>query len=235
MIFKDKIPCTHEIKCYDIRQSKVLSNKNINEKGSVLVVAMATLSGLLAIGGIAVLSSQRTLKISSHQRSNASALLAAESGVHAAMDYLSKNFDEDEKWGGLVFTKNQNPNGGGPLTPLILIPGNALASGESGNLFSDRSKQSYSVTVLNNIDDPRYSDPTAAEDGIVLIRSIGYGPNQSKVILEVEVGNGDLSELSSRPCDNYAQENQSADGSGVNNCIGDIDSTVQETITLGGS
>jgi hypothetical protein len=203
-----------------------------NEKGSVLVVSMVSLVGLLAVGSVAVLASQRTMRVASHERFQAGALLAAESGINASMDFLAQIEDPSVHWQGFVQTSNIDPTTGRQVGPQLLIPGNTLKPGESGSLFTTDSGLWFEATILNNPDDPGFADTPVGDDGILVIRSVGHGPNGATVTLEAEVGGGNISG-GTRPCATYAQAGLFEDGAGRTDCLGTVDGAATATMAPG--
>lgn len=195
------------------------------QRGSVLVVAMVSLSGLLAIATVTLVKVKRGLSASSQSRFQSVALFSAESGVSAGMDFLRNNLSPQSYYSEFV-----SANNGSVQTPLG-IAGNTVEAGELGYLFSGEVPMSYTVSILNNNDDPSYSTGADA-DGIVLLRSVGRGPGNSMVVLEVEV-DGSSVVNTNRPCPGYAQRGIAEDGAGRNDCLTDIDSSVVTTFTPG--
>ncbi len=195
------------------------------QSGSVMLVAMTTLTGLLAIATVTLVKVKRGINASSQSRFQSVALFAAESGVSAGMDHLRNNVDPTDYYKAFI-----NPDNNPINPPPIDIPGNAVAHGDVGNLFVGTTPMSYEVTVLNNPDDPGFStgDDT---DGVVILRSIGRGPGNSMVVLEVEVDGGN--DNTSRPCPGYAQKGMAEDGAGRNDCLGVINSATTTTFTPG--
>lgn len=184
-----------------------------------MVVAMITMSGLLAVATVTVVKVKRGLNASSQSRFQSVALFAAESGISAGMDFLRNNISPAPINYGSFVTPNNNP-----VQSPLGIAGNTLGPGEAGNLFSGDIPMSYTVSILNNIDDPTFASG-GDSDGIVTLRSVGRGPGNSQVTLEVEIdGTGSVN--LSRPCPGYAQRGIAEDGAGRNDCLVDIDSTV---------
>jgi hypothetical protein len=141
-----------------------------SERGGVLVVAMVALVALLGLGGLTILAVTSSSRASSHERFQSVALYAAESGIWAGLDYLRGSLD----WS-VDLASNPNP-----------IPGNGAMPGDPASLFSAELGAWYEVEVLNNLGDPGPGDT----DGILLLRSTGYGPGGARVVLEIEVQDG---------------------------------------------
>lgn len=152
----------------------------VRERGSVLVVALVTLSTLLMAGALTVLKVRRGGQASAESRFQSVALFAAESGVSSAMDYLRSNVAPVTFFGAMV-----SPSNSAVVTPLA-IPGNTLAPTDPNNLFTGALEMSFAVSVWNNPSDPGFALGTDT-DGIVSLRSIGRGPGNSMVVVEVEV------------------------------------------------
>ncbi len=191
-----------------------------------MLVAMTTLSGLLAVATLTLVKVKRGVNASSQSRFQSVSLFAAESGVSAAMDFLRQNMDAST-----YFTALVNANNAPVQAPPIGIAGNTVDHGDTGNLFQGTIPMSYTVTILNNVDDPGYSTGDD-QDGIVVIRSIGFGPDQASVTLEVTV-NGIDEVNTSRPCPGYAQRGMAEDGAGRNDCLGTINAATVTTFTPG--
>jgi len=191
-----------------------------------MLVAMTTLTGLLAIATVTLVKVKRGINASSQSRFQSVALFSAESGVSAGMDYLRNNIDPVEYYEALI-----SPDNSPVLAPPTDIAGNGIAHGDVGNLFTGDIKMSYEVTVLNNVDDPGFA-LGEDQDGIVILRSIGRGPGNSMVVLEVEVNGGD-DVNTSRPCPGYAQKGMAEDGAGRNDCLGTINAATTTTFTPG--
>jgi hypothetical protein len=165
------------------------------ERGSVLVVAMIALVALATLGGLTVVTVRSSLSGTTHDQFKAVALSAAEAGVSVAIDYARRNLHPDLLWSDLVFPSNRPT--AGFVHPL---PGNGAKPGEAGHLFSADANAWYQVEILNNIDDgPPTTDPDTGfithtgfllgndTDGRIVIRSIGHGPNNASVRIEVEI------------------------------------------------
>lgn len=169
---------------------KISIGKN-RERGSVLVIAMIALVALATLGGLTVVTVRSSLSGTTHDQFKAVALAAAEAGIAVGIDFARKNLDRQTMWSGIVHPFNVQP---GPAP----IPGNGAKPGELGNLFSREANAWYVVEILNNIDDGlpvtefgvtthqgfREGNDT---DGRIVIRSIGNGPNNASVRLEVEI------------------------------------------------
>jgi hypothetical protein len=170
--------------------ARVAIGKN-RQRGSVLVVAMIALVALATLGSLTVVTVRSSLSGTTHDQFKAVALSAAEAGVSVGIDFARKNLDPQILWSNLVHPNNVQP---GPAP----IPGNGVKPGQAGYLFSADSNAWYEVEILNNIDD----GPPVTEfgvtrhrgfidgndtDGRIVIRSIGHGPNNASVRLEVEI------------------------------------------------
>lgn len=152
------------------------------QRGAALLVTMVALMALLSIGGIALLSTRMELASSGHDRFTQMATYAAESGANAAMLYLRAECASGSYYSSLVEPNNVNPQ-----SP-VEIYGNNKPSGDALNPLAPTMKTAYAVTILNDTADPGLA---TGEDlnGIIVIRSVGTGPNQSQVTLEIEVQN----------------------------------------------
>lgn len=155
------------------------------QRGSVLATATVILAGLLAVAGFTVIVVQRSIGVTSQQRGHAQALHAAEAGVAAAASFLRASFATDgSKWTSFIAP----PDGGGNPVGVspVGIAGNGALPGTSGNPFGATAGTWYDVLLFNNPADPQYGGGLD-QDGIVIIRSIGHGPDNARVVLEVEV------------------------------------------------
>lgn len=163
------------------------------ERGSVLVVAMIALVALATLGGLTVVTVRSSLSGTTHDQFKAVALSAAEAGVSVGIDFARRNLQQGLLWSNLVFENNVQP--AGFLHPL---PGNGAKPGQSGNVFSPDAHAWYRVEFLNNVDDGPAEVSGAGfihrgfregvdTDGRIIIRSIGNGPNNASVRLEVEI------------------------------------------------
>lgn len=161
------------------------------QRGNSMLLAMIVLSALGTLGSLTVVSVQGVLKASTNDRSQAIAMYAAESGAAAAMDALRRNYNPDPTvlWSAFV----QKGNGPLPLTPMptSVLPSNGVLPGDPSNqnLFSTDLNAWFSVTILNNPDDPAFDANQANHDsdGQVIIQSTGHGPQGAIAIVEWEV------------------------------------------------
>ncbi len=150
------------------------------QRGSVLVVVLVILSALLMAATITILKVDRGSKASSQARFGSVALFAAESGVSAGMEFVRANYHPVLHFGALISPSNatiQSPLG---------IPGNMLPFLDPGSLFSGNIKMRYEVSLLNNRSDSGFASGADA-DSILILRSVGYGPGTSMVVLEVTI------------------------------------------------
>jgi hypothetical protein len=164
-----------------------------HQRGNTLLLAMIVLSALATLGSLTVVSVQGSFKASTHDRSQAVAMLAAESGIAVAMDYLRTRFDTGPtavKWSAFVV-----PGAGQPFTlsnAATEMPSNGALPLSTNNLFAPDQNASYSVVVFNNPTDPSLGNPgdipnNNDSDGRIIIQSAGRGPQGSLAIIEVEV------------------------------------------------
>jgi hypothetical protein len=195
------------------------------ERGNSLVLAMIVLAALGTLSALTVVSVQGGVATTGNDRFHAIAVYAAESGGAAAMDFLRKNVNLSTGWASYVSPSNASP-------PQPNLPGNNLASGVAGNLFSADILGSYSVQILNNRDDTGFATG-ADNDKRVRIRSTGYGPNGAVAVIEWEITAQNVTGLG-RPCSVYAQRNESEDDSGRNDCLGLINTSDTATFRPGG-
>src|SRR5688572_1627325 len=142
-----------------------------HQRGNAMVIALIALTGLITLGSLTVLSVQGGLATSGHDRFQAIALYAAESGAASAVDYLRKNYDGvNGKWEAFVSASNIDP------PHPTGIPGNGKQPGDAENLFTPSMQSWFDVAVLNNREDDGFAGGGDL-DGRVIIRSTGYGPN----------------------------------------------------------
>lgn len=154
------------------------------QRGNSLLLALVVLSALATLGSLTVFSVQSSLKTSTNDRSQTVAMYAAESGAAAAMDFLRNpdNFHPMKAWGKYVTPSND------PVVPLTArdLPSSGAQPGTPDNLFSTDQNAWFSVEILNNRNDPGFIAGND-DDGQVIIRSTGHGPQGSVAIIEWEV------------------------------------------------
>ncbi len=150
------------------------------ERGSILLIALLLLTGLLALAALSVTKVSRGARSASQTRFHSIALFAAESGISAGMDFLRNNTAPLTYYSAFVSPSNTSVQ-----TPLG-IAGNTIAAGTPGSVFAPSSKMSFSVSIKNNTDDPDFSTGNDS-DGIVVLHSVGEGPDLSRVQIEVRV------------------------------------------------
>lgn len=201
-----------------------MSARRNKEKGSIVVIAMLALVALISLGGLTTLSVQGGLASSGHDRFRSMALYAAEGGAAVGMDYLRRHVNATSKWSAYV-----NPASGPAFVPPDL-PGNGALPGQAGNPFSPDMTLWYEVTILNNIEDPGYATGDDM-DARVILRVTGHGPNGTVAQIEWDVHAGGAIGLG-RACPNYAQGNIDADGAGLNECMGSVDSSNVGTTSI---
>jgi hypothetical protein len=185
-----------------------------HQRGNAMVIALIALTGLITLGSLTVLSVQGGLATSGHDRFQAIALCAAESGASAAVDYLRKTYDGAAKWEAYVRL---------PTLPTIHptgIPGNLKQPGDPENLFTETMRAWYDVAILNNPDDAMFATG-GDDDGRVIIRSTGYGPNGTVAVVEWEV-KAPATVPIGRPCPSYGQRGMAEDGAGRNDCLTNV-------------
>lgn len=196
------------------------------QRGSALVVALIVLTGLVALGGLTVLAVQGSVSSAGHARHRSTALYAAESGAAAAMDYVRRNVDTTTKWSAFVEPSNVSPQ-----MPADIV-GNGVVHGAPGNLFAPDIRAWYEVEILNNLDDDGYALGDD-NDGRVIIRSTGHGPNGTVAQVEWQVG-VQVTGAGGRPCPGYGQKGMAEDGAGRNDCLTNIVATDVATYSPGG-
>lgn len=168
------------------------------ERGAALIVALLALVALLGIGGITMLAVQSEIRSSGNDRFEQMALYAAESGAAAGMEYLRTNCNTTT-----LFSTSVEPNNVNPQSPAAII-GNSRMPGTAGNPFALGSQIWYQVILLNNREDGGLVAGND-EDGQIVLRSIGHGPNQTQVTLETVVVAESC--ISAFCASDYAQQN----------------------------
>jgi hypothetical protein len=190
-----------------------------------MVLAMVMLAALGTLSVLTVVSVQGGIATTGNDRFHTIAVYAAESGAAAAMDFLRKNVNLSTGWKSYVSARNTSP-------PQPNLPGNNLASGAAGNLFSADMQGWYSVQILNNRNDGGFATGDD-NDKRVVIHATGYGPNGAVAVVEWDITAQNVTGLG-RPCSVYAQRNESEDDSGRNDCLGTINTGDTATFRPGG-
>lgn len=195
-----------------------------------MLVALIALTGLVTLAGLTVLSVQGGIATSASDRFNAIAMYSAESGASAGMDYLRKNLV-------IVGTTRTFPpafvsanNASPPQLPDI--PGNNIAPGQPGNLFSSSQQAWYSVEILNNRGDAGYATGTDT-DGDLIIRATGHGPDGATAQVEWEINANNATSINT-PCPSYGQKDMAENGAGNNDCLSSVSSGSTATYRPGG-
>jgi Tfp pilus assembly protein PilX len=152
--------------------TRVPRHPHRHERGATLIVALVAIVALLGIGMVTVLSVRSDTVAAGSDRFQTMALYAAESGVAAGMDFLRSNCPTTSA--GFTSMLGTAPTG---------ITGNNVQSG-TGYPFTTGSKNYYSVSIKNNAGE---TSAAADSDYTVVLRSVGYAPNSTQVVLEVEV------------------------------------------------
>lgn len=144
---------------------------------------------------------------------------AAESGAMMAMEHLRQfGAGGDPKLSEFVDAGTLTAPVGRPLTELAAH--NKLP-GVTGNPFTASMGAWFYVEIYNDRAEAASGDDT---NDRVIIRSTGHGPDNATSIVEWDVVINP--ETSATPCNVYGQENQSADNSGTNPCLGTVDTGV---------
>jgi Tfp pilus assembly protein PilX len=155
------------------------------QRGNSMLLALIVLSSLATLGSLTVVSVQSSLKTSTNDRTQTVAMYAAESGAAVAMDFLRNHFDPLTGWSAYVRPSNL------PFPPPLAapdLPSSGALPGTADNLFSADQNAWFSVTILNNRNDPQFAAGGSNDgDGQVIIRSTGHGPQGSVAIIEWEV------------------------------------------------
>ncbi len=153
-----------------------------SERGNSLLIALIVLSSLATLGSLTVVSVQSSLRASTNDRSQAIAMYAAESGGAAAMAFLREpaRFDADGGWTAFV------PSPPDEAKELTQLPSHNKPPGDLANELSPDQNAYFFIEIINNRSDPGYSAGTD-QDGVVIIRSTGHGPQGSVAVIEWEV------------------------------------------------
>ncbi len=156
-----------------------------------MAITLIAITALLGLGALTVLSVQTELASSGQSRFTASALYAAESGTAAGMDFLRQNCSISD-----LFSAWVSPNNANPPKPSGIV-GNGARPGEYGNPFDTGPVPNldlwYEVSILNNIGDPHTTGTGGSSiyledsDGIVILHSVGHGPDQTVAIVDLEI------------------------------------------------
>jgi hypothetical protein len=173
------------------------------ERGSALVVTLLALVALLGIGGVTLLAVQSEAQSAGQDRFNNTALYAAESGVSAATEFLRENCDPTRLFSAWVEPSNLNAQ-----HPEAILDNGKRP--EQDNIFRQldpKSQAWYDVSILNELTDPGYA---AGDDtnGIVVVHAVGYGPNNTRTAVEMELRNDEC--LASACAAEYAQKGNSS-------------------------
>lgn len=178
---------------------------------------MVILIALISLGGLTTLSVQGGIASTGHDRFRSVALYAAESGAAAGMAFLRVNVNPTTYWSQFV-----TPNNGAPLVSPPGIAGNGAEPSTASNLFTPEMRAWYQVEIVNNLDDPGFV-LGEDQDGRVVLRSTGYGPNGTTARIEWDVRvTGAI--VPGSPCPSYAQAGIDAHGAGLNDCMGSVTS-----------
>ena len=202
------------------------SRRPDRERGAALAITMIAVTALLGLGAITLLSVQSEIGSGGQSRFNQEALYAAESGVSAGMEYLRNACDPT----GMLFSAQLvSGNIGAVPNPNVYGNGNATA-----NPFTSASNLSYAVTILNNTDDKNFANATGTNldsDGIVILHSVGTGPDGTTATIEVTV--------QSQACitqfcvQDYAQRGVDSSNDAYAMCSSRVTSGTLRTITPG--
>ncbi len=157
--------------------------RRARERGAALAVALIAITALLGLGALTVLSVQTEMSSAGQSRFSQSALYAAESGGSAGMDFLRTHCSAD----GTFFTAWVSAGNASPPQPTEIV-GNNIHPGQTGNPFDQQTAMWYSVSILNNPEDPEFGVGHDT-DGMVILRSVGYGPDQTVAAIELTVSN----------------------------------------------
>lgn len=150
------------------------------QRGNSLLLALIVMSSLATLGSLTVVSVQSSLKASTNDRSGSIATYAAESGGAIAIEFLRTSYVE----GGGFWSAYTHPKNVTIEVPAF--PSNGALPGAPGNPFSADQNAWFNVELLNNRTDPDFNGGTD-QDGQLIIRSTGHGPQGSVAIIEWEI------------------------------------------------
>ncbi|HEX4419856.1 MAG TPA: hypothetical protein VH165_18205 [Kofleriaceae bacterium] len=158
------------------------------QRGNSLLLALIVMSALATLGAMTVVSVQSSLKASTNDRSQAVAMYAAESGAAMAMDYLRTRCDTAGTGWSAYVVPNNDPSLLTPMGPANLAASGALP-GTANNPFSTDQNAWFSVTVLNNPNDPNFAHagPPNDTDCRVTLQVTGHGPQGATAIIEWDI------------------------------------------------
>jgi hypothetical protein len=207
------------------------TGRSVGERGNALLVAVIALTGLISLAGITVLSVQGGIATSSSDRFASIALYAAESGAAAGMDFLRKNIvitgGGQRHWPStFVSASNTAP------PQLVDIPGNNRLPGDAANLFSPSLNAWYTVELLNNRSDTGFATGLD-NDGDLILRVTGHGPDGASAQVEWEVSGNGASPITT-PCPGYGQKDMAENGAGNNDCLAAVSAGSTATYRPGG-
>ncbi|ABC78214.1 hypothetical membrane protein [Syntrophus aciditrophicus SB] len=177
----------------NLMKPKITVKPLADEKGMVLVVALLLIAALAVLGTTAVLTSTTDMKISSNYKTNNEAFFIAEAGAERARELL------------------RNDTADGTETPVSELLTDLLEArvGSNGtlsdsdaftNFYADGAWVSddvpyisntnfgsgyYRVYLTNNFNDGVTS--TADTDEEVTLTSFGFGPNNSRAVVQIKV------------------------------------------------
>ena len=200
------------------------------ERGNAMLVALIALTGLVSLASLTAMSVQGGLASSSSDRFRAIALYAAESGAAAGMDYLRKQLVITGGTGAwpASFVSASNAS---PPRPAD-VPGNDKPPGDPANLLRPELGAWYSVELLNNRADPGFATGVD-QDGDLILRVTGHGPDGTTAQIEVEI-DGNKLQSAATPCPSYGQKDLAENGAGANDCLGTISPSSTASFHPGG-
>jgi|GEM_PF-4831234 len=200
-----------------------------DERGAVLVVSMVVLVSLLALGGLSMVATRDGVRSAGHERFRAVSLYAAEAGVAAVMQQIRDGTATT------TLLRANHENRAADERELT-IHGTGAKPDDQDNVFSEDVKAWYEVTLRNNGDDSGFDidpDLDTDTDGRLIVRSVGHGPGNTSVIIEVEVAqNAATGGTGGVACEQYSQEGENSKGTGYDQCITTIDGTAVQTLDM---
>jgi len=147
------------------------------------------------------------------------------------MDYLRKNIVITGSGTRSFPASFVSPSNTAP-PQLADIPGNNKLPGDPSNLLAPSLNAWYTVELLNNRADSGYATGID-NDGDLILRVTGHGPDGASAQVEWEVSAGNAS-ATSVPCPGYGQKDMAENGAGDNDCLAAVSSGSTATYRPGG-
>lgn len=180
------------------RFSRIMIRLSNEERGSVLLLCIFMLVILTVIGFALSRTATQEIRLSANERDYQRALYAAESGVAHMRAQLESGLLAGNQ---VNIAVGDDSDWDFALNPIL-------------SFTAGLDSYTYTVTVINNDDG---GSPTNDIDGLILIRSVGTGPNNSTATVEVLV----QAELSTDNKNTNDYNSQAGGGSGKSHTAND--------------